>query len=84
MQQVQHELHEFSVGDFKLVMGFDNMEWARQLSQIKGLGVLNVKAIMENCPPPQSSMMVFFVNFSASIERGFREYMTSVMVRPVG
>ena len=83
MQQVQHELQEFSKSDFRLVMSFENMEWARQLATIKGLGVLNVKAIMENCPPPQSSLMMFFVNFSASIEKGFREYMTSVMVRPV-
>ena len=83
MQQVQHELHEFSKSDFRLVIGFENMEWARQLSEIQGLGTLNVRAIMENCPPPQSSMMMFFVNFSASIERGFREYMNSVMVRPV-
>lgn len=83
MQLVQHEPNEFSKYDFRMVMNFDSMEWARQLAAIKELRALNVRAIMENCPPPQSSMMSFFVKFSASIERGFREYMTSVMVTGV-
>jgi hypothetical protein len=76
----QQEPKEFSMSDFHVITMFENMEWARQLAAIKGLQMLNVKAIMEHCPPPQSSTMTFFVNFSASIEKGFREYMSSVMV----
>ena len=77
----QPDFNEFSMSDFDLITRFEDMEWARQLSAIEGLQVLNVDAILEHCPPPQSSTMTFFVNFSASIERGFREYMTSVMIR---
>lgn len=76
----QPEFNEFSVSDFHEITMFENMEWARQLAAIKGLQMLNVKAIMEHCPPPQSSTMTFFVNFSVSIEKGFREYMSMVML----
>ncbi len=76
----QPELNEFSMSDFDLIIKYENMEWARQLAAIKGLQVLNVRGIMEHCPPPQSSTMTFFVIFSASIEKGFGDYMRSVMV----
>ena len=83
MRLIQHDLNEFFKSDFPIIIIFDNIEWARQLAAIKKLRALNVRAIMENCPPPQSSMMSFCVKFSASIERGFREHMTSVMVTGV-
>ena len=74
------ELREFSKADFEWIAELEDMEWMRQLAAVGGLRALTVQAIMEHCPPPQSSAMTFFVAFSASIEKGFREHMTSVMV----
>jgi hypothetical protein len=72
------DLYEKSA--FQYITKFEGMEWVRQLATIKGLRSLDVKAHMEHCPPPQSNAMTFFVNFSASIERGFAEYLKELMV----
>lgn len=67
--------------DFELIADFDGMEWARPVSAIKGLEVLNVKAHLEHCPSPMNSKAIaFFVNFSASIERGFADWLRGKMV----
>ena len=58
----------------------DDMDWVKHVTAIKGLQVLNVKALLEHCPIPGSKAMAFFVNFSASIEKGFTEYLRSYMV----
>lgn len=58
----------------------DDMEWVKQVTAIRGLQVLNVKALLEHCPIPGSKAMAFFVNFSASIEKGFTEYLRSHML----
>ena len=58
----------------------DDMEWVKQITAIRGLQILNVKALLEHCPIPGSKAMAFFVNFSASIENGFTDYLRSHMV----
>ena len=65
---------------FEHITEFEGMEWVRQVATIKGLRKLEVKAHMEHCPPPQSNSMAFFVNFSASIEKGFADYLRELMV----
>lgn len=65
---------------FEHITKFEGMEWVRQVAMIKGLRNLEVKAHMEHCPPPQSNAMAFFVNFSASIEKGFADYLRELMV----
>ena len=60
----------------------DDMEWVKHVAAIKGLQVLNVRALLEHCPIPGSKAMAFFINFSASIEKGFTEYLRSRMVAP--
>jgi len=65
---------------FEDITKFEGMEWVRQVANIKGLRNLEVKAHMEHCPPPQSNSMTFFVNFSASIEKGFADYLRELMV----
>ena len=37
LQLLQHEFNEFSTSDFRLIMKFENMEWARQIAAIKQL-----------------------------------------------
>ncbi|MCJ1413267.1 hypothetical protein MMC19_007371 [Ptychographa xylographoides] len=65
---------------FRHITRIEGMEWVTELAAIKGLRNLDVKAYMEHCPPPQSIAMAFFVNFSASIETGFAEYLRELMI----
>ena len=70
----------YTVADFQLIAKYECMDWTIPLSAIQGLDVLNVKAYLEPCPPPNNSRaMAFFVNFSASIEHGFAEYLRDLM-----
>lgn len=67
--------------DFGVVAEFEGMPWARQISAIKGLQVLNVKADLRHCPSPMNSRaMAFFVDFSATIEGGFADWLRGKMV----
>ncbi|MCJ1376811.1 hypothetical protein MMC20_008056 [Loxospora ochrophaea] len=70
----------YEKSDFTTISEFEGMEWMRQLSTIKGLQDLDIKAHMQHCPPPCSNAMAFFINFSASIETGFAEYLKEQMV----
>ena len=74
----------YSKSDFDFIARFgeaeEQMDWVRELVAIKGLQVLHVRAVLEHCPIPSSKAMAFFVNFSASIEKGFAEYLKSLMV----
>ena len=70
----------FNKSDFKLIAKFDGMEWMQELVAIKGLRNLDIRTIWEVCPPPCSNALAFFVNFSASIECGFAEYLRENMV----
>ena len=78
------QTHTYDKSDFgtisKLKEMDDDMEWVKHVVTIKGLRALHVKALLEHCPVPMSKAMAFFVNFSASIEKGFTEYLRSHMV----
>lgn len=78
------QTHTYNKSDFgtisKLQEMDEDMEWVKHTVAITGLKVLNVKALLEHCPIPGSKAMAFFVNFSASIEKGFTEYLRSHMV----
>lgn len=79
-QQQWTRQERYSKADFDLIADFEGMEWAKQVSAIRGLSVLNVKAHMEHCPSATNSRtMAFFVDFSASIEKGFAEWLKDVM-----
>lgn len=70
----------FTAAEFALIVKREDMKWTKSLSAIKGLEVLNVKAYLEHCPPPIDSRAIdFFINFSASIEHGFAEYLRGLM-----
>ena len=74
------EAEHYAKSDFPTITSFDGMDWVDQLVAIKGLQDLEVRAHLQHCPPPQSNAMTFFVNFSASIEKGFAEYLRELMV----
>ncbi|MCJ1225963.1 hypothetical protein MMC12_002612 [Toensbergia leucococca] len=70
----------FETSDFNTISRFEGMEWMRQVAAIKGLRNLDVKVHLQHCPPPCSTAMAFFVNFSASVEKGFAEFLRLQMV----
>lgn len=73
-------LKQLSVHDFLSIQDSEEMQWANELALIKGIESLYVWRQPEHCPVPQSNAMKFYVQFSASIEAGFRQYMTERMV----
>ena len=70
----------FVKSDFNFITLFENMEWVRHLLAVRGLKRLDIRTIWEACPMPTSNALGFFVNFSASIEKGFAEYLREKMV----
>ena len=50
------------------------------MSQDRKLKCLEVKAVLEDCIPPSSQAMKWFVGFSKEIEKGFMEYLKERMV----
>ncbi|KAF2096977.1 hypothetical protein NA57DRAFT_77227 [Rhizodiscina lignyota] len=56
------------------------MEWVGELLAIKGLKNVEIRAIVEHCPPPMSERMEFWVAFSKSVEAGFAEYIQDGLV----
>ncbi|KAB8338868.1 hypothetical protein FH972_021812 [Carpinus fangiana] len=66
----------FAPTDFALLARLDEMQWVNDVAAITGLQRLDVRACVEHCPQPESSAMDFFINFSASVEDGFAQYMT--------
>lgn len=60
-----------------------DLEWVEQMMAVKGLRGLEVKAVVEHCPPPRSENMAFFVAFSKSIEAGFVDFVRGQMVAEV-
>ncbi|KAF2444853.1 hypothetical protein P171DRAFT_285127 [Karstenula rhodostoma CBS 690.94] len=61
-------------------VGGADLEWVDQLFEIKGLREVNIKALVEHCPPAVSEAMAFWVAFSKSVEGGFGEWVREVMV----
>ncbi|KAI4242764.1 MAG: hypothetical protein L6R40_003828 [Gallowayella cf. fulva] len=57
----------WKIEDFYHIMQSERMEWARQVTSIRGLRALVVVSALEHCPPPRSKDMVFFANFTANL-----------------
>jgi hypothetical protein len=76
------DVKEYSASDFRALVsvGFQPLEWVESLRLVKTAD-LNIVPVIENCPVPRSSALVFFAVFSASIDKGFAEYLTSEMIR---
>jgi hypothetical protein len=75
------EVQEWSRHDFECwtKRSWSGLEWVKDLARIK-VKELNVKAIVEHCPPPMSEMMSFWVGVSKSVdEGGFGEWVGALM-----
>ncbi|KAK3619312.1 hypothetical protein LTR56_024123 [Elasticomyces elasticus] len=54
----------------------EEMEWMQYLLEMQGLQELEVRAVVEHCPPAtNSTAMARYVRFSASVEGGFAEFL---------
>lgn len=77
-------LPEYSVADFKTLASvrYEALEWVWELLSIKGLRNVEVSSeIHQHCPPSShSNAMEFFAAFSASIEKGFAEFLRSELL----
>ncbi|KAK3679465.1 hypothetical protein LTR78_001026 [Recurvomyces mirabilis] len=61
--------------------GEEGMEWMQYLLEIRGLQELDVKAVVEHCPPAtNSNAMAKYVRFSASVEDGFARFLRDKLV----
>lgn len=71
----------YCAADFKLLGQLESMEWLQYLLEIRGLQELEVSAVVEHCPPATNSIaMARYIQFSASVEGGFREYLRGALV----
>lgn len=77
------DLIEYTVRDFKTLasVGFEGVEWIREFQQIRALKELEIVPVIEHCPPPKTVAMEFFAAFSASIDKGFTEYLKDEMLK---
>jgi len=75
-------MKEYTASDFKALasVGFEGVEWIQELITIKSLEELVVVPKILHYPPPMSNAMLFFQAFSASIEKGFTDYLRSEML----
>jgi hypothetical protein len=75
-------LPEYSVQDFKTLasVAYEPLEWVWQLLSVKGIRKLEIGSEIHHCPPSHSTAMAFFAAFSASIEKGFADFLHSELV----
>lgn len=75
-------LKVFTVGDFQTLsdVRYEALDWVWELLSIKGVRNLEIASEIHHCPPSHSNAMAFFAAFSASIEKGFAEYLRGEMV----
>lgn len=78
-------LATYQARDMEFLRTLDGMEWMQCLLDLKGLSELDVRAVIEHCPPATcSSAMANYIRFSASVEEGFREWLTGQLLLQVG
>jgi len=75
-------LPEYTVQDFKTLssVGYEPLEWVWELLSVKGIRNLEIGSEIHHCPPSHSSAMAFFAAFSASIEKGFADFLRLELV----
>lgn len=66
----------YSAQDFGILKDTDGMEWIQCLLEMHGLQQLEVSAVIEHCAPARNSnAMARFIQFSASVDTGFRDFL---------
>ena len=76
--QARDDNYLFILGFFLLL---ETYEWMQYLLELEGLQELEVKAVVEHCAPATNSMaMAKYIQFSASVEGGFAEYLRQQLI----
>lgn len=76
-----HPVPDTAPPDILMTGGGEGMRWLHHLLKIQGLQELDVSAIVEHCPPASNSAaLASFIRFSASIEKGFAEFLRDRML----
>lgn len=70
----------FQVEHFDLIKNMEGMEWLQELLKVKGLEHIEVDAVVEHCPLPRSVAMARYIQFSASVEGPFQEFLKGRMI----
>ncbi|TVY37092.1 hypothetical protein LSUB1_G005895 [Lachnellula subtilissima] len=75
-------LPQYTMADFKTLahVKYESLNWVWELLSIKGIQSLDVSSEIHHCPPSHSSAMELFAAFSASIEKGFADFLRSEML----
>jgi hypothetical protein len=70
-------LPTYSAKDFKTLskIRHEPLEWVWELLTINTIRSLAISSEIHHCPPTHSNAMAFFTSFSASIEKGFAEFL---------
>lgn len=77
-----NETPTYSAKDFHTLskVRHEQLEWVWELLTIKGIRKLKIGAEFRPCPPSRSNAMAFFAEFSASIEKGFAEFLRAELL----
>lgn len=70
----------FKLEHYDFVKSMEGMEWIEHLLTVKGLERVEVDAVIEHCPLPRSAAMARYIQFSASIESSFADFLQERMV----
>ncbi|KAK4979444.1 hypothetical protein LTR28_004598, partial [Elasticomyces elasticus] len=71
----------YSKHDFRTVQEQDDMQWIQEIVNVRSVKAIDVKGVIEHCPPPMSMAMARYIKFSASVDVGFGEFLKEEMVR---
>lgn len=76
-------LHIYEAKDFRTLakVRHEPLEWVWELLTVNGLQNLEIGSEIHHCPPSHSNGMEFFAAFSASIEKGFTEFLRAELLR---
>nr|POF04136.1 hypothetical protein CFP56_21891 [Quercus suber] len=67
---------KYSAHEFHILKNTDGMEWMQYLLEFQGLQQLDVTAVVEHCAPATNSMaMARYIQFSASVDTGFADFL---------
>jgi len=76
-------VQQYTISDFRTLasVGFEGLEWVRDLRRITSLEDLEIIPTLVSCPPVRSSTaMAFYTAFSRSIDKGFQDYLRAEML----
>lgn len=68
---------EMSAADFQLLIDIkhESLDWITELARVGGIEEIELMSHVVHCPLPSSTSMILFAALSASVDKGFAEYL---------